>query len=845
MKSYLKFLCFLIAGMTSFWVIPFQDGTSGIRALANDFEVKGPQVSKPVPPGISHEVRTLTIKEQRKPGDPLYEFPRQRYDFDSGVSGREPLVIDALMQPYDEQKLPRAPNPVLSFEGMSLQNGGDGEPPDTIGDVGPNHYVQMVNSSFTVFDKNGNRLSGPTSINQLWQAEGNACERCNDGDPVVLYDPLADRWLLSQFAVCEDPLYYECIAISKTADPTGEYYLYAFEITEFPDYPKLGVWPDAYYMTTNDDNGAYAFDRDRMLSGQSATYQRFDSPGNIKLPSDLDGSTPPPSGSPNYFYTMKTGNILEIWEFHVDFTTPSNSTFTLAQTLTTSPFNYDLCGFSWDCIPQKGTTQKLDAISEWPMWRLQYRNFTTHETLVGNFTVDVADFSNHAGIRWFELRKTDGGVWSIHQEGTHAPDGHHRWMGSIAMDGNGNIALGYSVSSDTLFPSIRYATQGASDPLGVLNSEVTLISGSAPQTSSNRWGDYSAMNVDPSDDATFWYTNEYLADSTLGWQTRIGTFTFVASPPTVSSTNPAQAGTQVAVSANISATFSKTMDGTTLTTSTFTLADGSGNTVSGSVAYTGTTATFNPTQDLAGGKTYTATITTGAKDISGSSLESDYTWTFTTAATPPAVNTTAISSITTTSASSGGNVTTDGGASVTSRGVCWSISANPTVSDNFTTDGTGTGSFTSAITGLSPDTGYHVRAYATNSVGTSYGSDLTFTTSPAPSGGGGGCFIATAAFGSPLQPHVRILREFRDRFLFGNLPGKMFIDVYYAYSPSIADWIAPHRNMKRMVRLSLLPIVGGCWVILKLGPVYCGILIFLSGLIMMGVFALYRYRHPK
>jgi hypothetical protein len=480
-------------------------------------------VSKPVIPGISREVGPLRVKEPRIKSDPVREFPRKPGKYTTGIMETHPRMIDPLVKETDRKGSARTPSPELSFERMSLQSGGSGLPPDTIGDVGPNHYVQMVNTSFAIFDKTGNKLSGPTAINQLWQGEGNACERCNDGDPVVLYDPLAGRWLLSQFAVCETP-YHECIAISQTSDPTGAYYLYAFEITNFPDYPKFGVWPDAYYMSTNDDNGAYAFDRNRMLQGQSATYQRFQFTGNFKLPSDLDGSTAPPSGTPNYFYTMKTGSKLEIWEFHVDFATPSNSTFTLAQTLNTSSFNYGVCGFSWDCIPQPGTSQKLDVISEWPMWRLQYRNFGTHETLVGNFTVDVADYSNHAGIRWFELRKTGGGSWSIYQEGTYSPDAHHRWMGSVAMDGNGNIALGYSVSSGTLYPSIRYATRLASDATGTLQGEVTLVAGTASQTSANRWGDYSSMNVDPSDDATFWYTNEYLTSSGQGWQTRIGRF---------------------------------------------------------------------------------------------------------------------------------------------------------------------------------------------------------------------------------------------------------------------------------------------------------------------------------
>ena len=509
----------LIANVFSGNALHAQDSLSGTP------EASGPFVSDVVTPALSQEVWRLRVTAPRDPDDPARIFPRRPPKYETAITEAYTEMIDPLVRVPDEESPIRTPSPDLSFEGMSLQNGGSGWPPDTIGDIGPNHYVQMVNTSFAIFDKSGNTLSGPTNINQLWQGQGNACERCNDGDPVVLYDPLADRWLLSQFAVCEYP-YHECIAISQTADPTGAYYLYAFEINDyFPDYPKFGVWPDAYYMSANEsDVGAYAFDREKMLQGQSATYQKFERTGNFMLPSDLDGSTSPPSGAPNYFYTMRTGNILEIWEFHVDFTAPSNSTFTLSQTLTASPFNYGVCGFAWDCIPQKGTAQRLDVISEWPMWRLQYRNFTTHATLVGNFTVDVADFSNHAGIRWFELRKTGGGSWSIYQEGTHSPDASHRWMGSAAMDGNGSIALGYSVSSATLFPAIRYAARLASDAAGTLQTETTLMAGTASQTSTNRWGDYSSMNVDPSDDTTFWYTNEYLTSSGEGWRTRIGKF---------------------------------------------------------------------------------------------------------------------------------------------------------------------------------------------------------------------------------------------------------------------------------------------------------------------------------
>jgi hypothetical protein len=630
---------------------------------------------------------------------------------------------------------------------MSLQNGGSGWPPDTIGDVGPNHYVQMVNTSLAIFDKNGTQLTGPTSINQLWQGQGNPCETCNDGDPVVVYDQLADRWLLSQFGVCDGPPYYECVAISQTADPTAAYYLYAFEIPDnrFPDYPKFGVWPDAYYMSANEsDVGVYAFDRDKMLAGEPASFQEFEEIGNFMLPCDLDGSTPPPSDSPNYFYTMKPGNVLEIWEFHVDFDVPSNSTFTLAQTLNTIPFNYGVCGFSWDCIPQKDTSQRLDVISEWPMWRLQYRNFGTHETLLGNFTVDVGDFTDHAGIRWFELRKSNGS-WSIHQEGTHAPDEHHRWMGSIAMDGAGNIALGYSVSSDTLFPSIRYATRLASGVAGILQAEVSVVEGTASQTNTNRWGDYSSMNVDPSDDATFWYTNEYLADSTQGWQTRIVKFKI---QPT------AITGSAVSVTES-----SVTLNGT-----------------------------VNPNG-----------TDTGAYFEYG--MDQNY-----------------------------GSITTN--ISVDSGGGDVSVNAD--------------------ISGLRDHTTYHYRLAATNESGTSYGDDDTFTTlaiaevvnqAVADGSGSSGCFIATAAFGFPMQPYVKILREFRNRILLNNSIGKALVNFYYKYSPPMADCISRHDSLRAMVRIFLLPVVGMSWMALKFGPASTLGLLLLFALMSAAGLILFRKIH--
>ncbi len=420
-------------------------------------------------------------------------------------------------------------------------------PPDTVGDVGPNHYVQMVNSAFAIYNKDGSLLAGPYDINTLWSGQGNHCERTNDGDPVVLYDSMADRWFLSQLSLPNGNgtgPWYMCIAISETPEPTGKYYLYEFQVNDdvdhMPDYPKFAVWPDAYYMTTNDSPpsvGVFAFNREKMLNGEAASYQKFSVRTNLLLPADLDGQTPPPSGSAGYFYTMMDDSFwpaygfngqdrLEIYEFKVDFNNSSNSTFTKTIELPLTPYEYTVCGyFNLPCINQPKPGEKLDAISEWPMWRFVYRNFGNHESLIGNFTVDT-DGKRHAGIRWFELRKTaTSNNWELYQEATHAPDAMHRWLGSIAMDGKGNIALGYSVSSHTMNPAIRYAVRLSTDTIGTLQEEMTIVDGPGVQVDgSNRWGDYSSMNIDPADDCTFWYTNEYYEQGAMGWSTKISSF---------------------------------------------------------------------------------------------------------------------------------------------------------------------------------------------------------------------------------------------------------------------------------------------------------------------------------
>lgn len=449
------------------------------------------------------------------------------------------------------------PSPLNNFEGVNNINGV--LPPDTNGDIGysgsTRYYIQWVNLAFAIWDVTSTPTLayGPVNGNTLWSGFGGACESSNDGDPIVLYDSLSQRWLMSQFALPNFPTgpFYQCIAVSATSDPLGAWHRYAFQVsnTKMNDYPHFGVWPDAYYMTVNQfasgslgwaGAGAYAFDRAKMLAGLPATFVYFDLFGVDQnfggmLPSDLDGLTPPPAGAPNYFAEVDDSSYLppndavRIWEFHVDWSNPSNSTFGLSgqpnATLTVANFDM-LCSSTRNCVPQPGTSQRLDAIGDRLMFRLAYRNFGSYQTLVVNHTVDAG--SSRAGVRWYELRKTAN--WNVYQQSTYAPAGsEHRWMGSAAMDHAGNIALGYSVSSASVYPSIRYTGRLAGDPLNQMSQgETTLIAGSGAQThSAARWGDYSMMSIDPRDDCTFWYTDEYIqATASAAWRTRIGSFKF-------------------------------------------------------------------------------------------------------------------------------------------------------------------------------------------------------------------------------------------------------------------------------------------------------------------------------
>jgi hypothetical protein len=500
------------------------------------------------------------------------------YSGDGAVQASGPAVSaagGAAIQAKDAP--PVIPGTQANFEGLSNQDnfntfGFRVNPPDPVGDVGPNHYVEMVNLAFAVYSKTGTLLLGPVDTGTLWA--GFAIDECTEpsGDPIVVYDQLADRWILTQFTTRgldypNEPLnqFYNCVAISTSGDPTGSYYRYAFTTGfNFPDYPKYGVWGDSYLITTREFGvadpsiygiGVYGLERDKMIEGDpgaravSVLLQEGPVPLNLigdgLLPPDIDGNKPPKEDTPAPIIGTQDDNApygatfdaLNIWEFNVNWDDTPTASIALKTQLPVAGFDSAFpCGpTARDCLPQPGITdrnQYLDVLSyrQRPTWRLAYRNTGSHESMVTSQSVEA--LPGVAGMRWYEVRREDG-KYSVYQQGTYAPnDGVHRWMGSIAQDKKGNMGLGYSVVNGTdVYPGIRYTGRLAKDPLGQMTlGEAVMVNGSGVQTTLNsRWGDYSSMNVDPVDDCTFWYVNEYYtaagqASATNGWQTRIGSF---------------------------------------------------------------------------------------------------------------------------------------------------------------------------------------------------------------------------------------------------------------------------------------------------------------------------------
>jgi hypothetical protein len=444
----------------------------------------------------------------------------------------------------------------VNVEGIASDN--TVAPPDTNGAPGETQYVQWVNNRLAVYRKSdGALLLGPVPGNVLFSGlsgtpGAEACANSNFGDPMVQYDKLAKRWILTQFgwdpANTDTGPYYQCIAISTSPDATGSYYRYVLETRDragnpvFPDYPKVAVWPDAYMFTwvlfESATEGGYlgpracGLERAMMLVGGAPRlrcYDFGDAYGPV-LASDLDGTMAPPAGSPAYLMSLDygadgTGDHLFMWRFSF-----TNATISSAITIPVAPFTIACPNeFGGACIRQPSPGEPLDALGDRLMHRLAYRNFGDREVLVANHSVQQpgAPADGPVGVRWYEVRNlaTAPGVY---QQGTWAPDGNSRWMGSIAMDRMGNIALGYSITGASVFPGIRYTGRLRSEPLGRLEPEAVIVNGGGVQVDTfNRWGDYSAMTVDPVGDCKLWYTQEYQAETgSFNWHTRIANFKF-------------------------------------------------------------------------------------------------------------------------------------------------------------------------------------------------------------------------------------------------------------------------------------------------------------------------------
>lgn len=532
--------------------------------------------------GVSPAVRDLA--PVRRVADPMQEYqipnpPDKRWEDLSDLVRRDVASPDGALQSF---YAPDAmPAPIANFQGLSQATQGAVSgffvsPPDTVGDVGPNHYVQCVNLACQIYSKAppNTPLSAVFTISSLFASLGGECLNTNDGDPIVLYDPMADRWHLSQFSVTNRPPSHECVAVSQTGDPTGAWYLYDFVIPDnyFNDYPKFGVWPDGYYMTAPlfegpvFGQGMFIMNRSKMLVGDpTAELVFFDLtlafPGLGRiLPADVDGPAPPP-GTPNYVIGTAADELgdpadaIRIFEVKADFNDVDDSTFTEVGGVPTASYDPTFtevsgnCGFAFtsrddvEQPPPANCGQRVDTLAGRPMHRLAYRNFGTHESLIFSHTVDVnatppsAVSGHRAGARYTELRRTlPAGTWAVNEEATFSPDAVHRFMPSAAMDGQGNIAVGYTASdATTVFPAVRWAGRLATDPPnGLFQGEGIVAAGGRSQTSTgSRWGDYSAMSVDPADDCTFWFTQEYYdpvappsCSATTCWTTRIASFKF-------------------------------------------------------------------------------------------------------------------------------------------------------------------------------------------------------------------------------------------------------------------------------------------------------------------------------
>ena len=510
-----------------------------------------------VPPKQKEEERRLT----------RYPFPLAGSDAPAG-SGISPYVKRLLKNVW--RPAPTMPGPLLTFEGIGDTCGC--QPSDSEGDVGPNHYIEAINETLKIFDKNGNTLSGPTTYNSFFSSlTGTPCANANDGDPYVLYDAQADRWLISDFAFPAFPgsSFFQCIAVSQTNDPvSGGWFFYALQVdpsnpTFLGDYPKFGLWNDggtqnAYFLNMNLFNQpvggfqgvrAYALDRASMLTGGPANAIGFTlSAADVGASYSFVSATfkagdPPPTGRDEMVLAIDSPNsggvtLTQVHArfFHVDFATPSNSVFGVGSThqpnaeITVDGFIDAFTNTTSDLVPQQGTSGKLDTLGDKIMTPVVYQNRAGTESLWADQTVCTdTNCTGPTGVRWYQFDVT-GGIFPAtpvqQQTWTNANDGLWRWMPSVGVDQSGNTAIGYSTSSTTSFPTIRYAGRLQADPPGNLaQGEAIMFPGVSAQTSGPRWGDYTRTEIDPANGMDFWHINQYAQNG--DWHTRVGKFNFV------------------------------------------------------------------------------------------------------------------------------------------------------------------------------------------------------------------------------------------------------------------------------------------------------------------------------
>ena len=508
-----------------------------------------------VNPTVIKKASTFSISKPLRDNRIISDIEHAREEF--FANAHRDREINKNMTPPDFSQMADDPNEQTKFgtlKAATLNKNFAGQnsssyPPDCNGTVNEEYYFQTVNVRYEIFDKDGISVAGPSDLNTIFDGSLPGTD-CNSGDPIVLWDEQAGRWFFAEFSICESNDHM-LIAVSTSADPTGTWYSWSFDVDDTPDYMKFGIWHDGYYMATNNytGNDVYVFDRDAMIAGEtSPTMIGFDNPYrpatfdgfHCILPMDNDGAWIP-EGMPGQFITIadngqgNSSDALYIFELNADWDTPANSTFARTQTLSVNSFSGQFTS-DWSNIPQPGTSNKVDALSTTLMYRAQYRNFGDVQKMVCVHA--IAESYNEANLRWYQLENTGTG-WSITQQGTYNPDGVSRWNASIAMNAAGEIGMGYSVSDGTsTYPGIRFCGQSNGAALNTMDiAEETIQTGSYSQTSTNRWGDYANISVDPTDERTFWFTSEYITNSSHG--TRVASFLFsVSDDPHNLATNP-------------------------------------------------------------------------------------------------------------------------------------------------------------------------------------------------------------------------------------------------------------------------------------------------------------------